>query len=65
MWILLAVVCTNPSATSCDVLPWVKENFLTEKQCAEVALRETPALATRFAWIVPRCIQVPGVGEPT
>lgn len=65
MWILLAVVCSNPSATSCSTLTWTKENFITEMQCAEVASRETPALAEQFAFVVPRCIQVPGVEEPT
>ena len=65
MWILVAVVCNGPLSTTCTTLTWSYENFITEKQCAEVAIRETPALAQNFAFIVPRCIKVPGVEEPT
>lgn len=61
MWILIAMVCTEPMATSCGFLTWQAENFITEMQCAEVALRETPALAEQFTYVVPKCIQVPGV----
>ena len=65
MWLLMAIVCTDPSATSCDTLTWTKENFITLKQCAEVALRETPALAEKYTFVVPKCLQVPMVEEPT
>ena len=65
MWILVAIVCSGPSANTCETLVYKRANFLNEKQCAEVALKETPALAKQFAWVVPRCIEVPGVGEAT
>ena len=65
MWILVAIVCQTPGAESCETLVWKKENFINEKQCAEVALKETPALASNYTFTVPRCIQVPGIDEPT
>jgi hypothetical protein len=65
MWILVAIVCQAMSTESCDIVVWPNENFINEKQCAEVALKETPALASRYAYTIPRCIQVPGIDEPT
>lgn len=64
MWILLAITCLTPEAASCGVTTWTKETFITEKQCAEVALKQAPALAEQFFWIYPLCLKVPGVEEP-
>ena len=61
MWILVATVCMNLEATSCETLVWIKEGFNTEKECAEAALANTPALTEvyQFAYVNPRCVFVP------
>lgn len=59
MWILLATVCLTPDVNSCSTLVWKKETFTTEKQCAETAIVQIPAL-NDYYFVNPRCVELPG-----
>lgn len=58
MWVLIATVCTTLQADSCFSLAWTKTGFNSEKECAEAAITNTPAL-TSFVYAAPRCVFIP------
>lgn len=61
MWILVATVCMNLDASSCDTLAWIKEGFISEEKCAEAAIANAPALSEVYGFqsVKTRCVFIP------
>lgn len=60
MWLLTATVCLSLDASSCSVLYFTEQTFTSEKACSIVGLEEFPKLTAQFAFVNPRCIEIPG-----
>ncbi len=64
MWLAVLLGCTNPSATSCDVLVRTGGLIPTEQACREEVSRMSKILAENGMYVRAQCYKI-GKGENT
>jgi hypothetical protein len=64
MWLAVLLGCTNPSATSCDVLVRTGGLIPTEQACREEVSRISKTLAENGMYVRAQCYKI-GKGEST
>ena len=62
MWLAVLLGCTNPSATSCDVLVRTGGLIPTEQACREEVSRMSKILAENGMYVRAQCYKI-GKGE--
>ncbi len=58
MWIAFMLLCTGPSALSCEVMAKTEATFPTEEACAQEALVVTRYFQQQGYLAVPQCIHI-------
>jgi len=58
MWIAFMLLCTGPSALSCEVMAKTEATFATEEACAQEALIVTRYFQEQGYLAVPQCINI-------
>ena len=58
MWIAFRLLCTGPSALSCEVMAKTEATFITEEACAKEALIVTRYFQEQGYLAVPQCINI-------
>ena len=58
MWIAFMLICTGPSALSCEVLAKTEATFPTEAACAQEALVVTRYFQEQGYLAVPECKKI-------
>ena len=58
MWIAFMLLCTGPSALTCEVLAKTAATFITEEACAQEALVVTRYFQQQGYLAVPQCINI-------
>ena len=58
MWIAFMLLCTGPSALTCEVMAKTEATFATEEACAQEALIVTRYFQEQGYLAVPQCIHI-------
>ena len=58
MWIAFMLLCTGPSALTCEVMAKTEATFATEEACAQEALIVTRYFQEQGYLAVPQCINI-------
>lgn len=58
MWIAFMLLCTGPSALTCEVMAKTEATFSTEEACAQEALVVTRYFQQQGYLAVPQCIHI-------
>ena len=58
MWIAFMLLCTGPSALTCEVMAKTEATFATEEACAQEALIVTRYFQQQGYLAVPQCIHI-------
>ena len=58
MWIAFMLLCTGPSALSCEVMAKTDATFSTEEACAEEALLVTRYFEEQGYLAIPDCKKI-------
>jgi hypothetical protein len=58
MWIAFMLLCTGPSASSCEILAKTRAPFTTEEACAEEALLVTRYFQEQGYLAIPQCEKI-------
>ena len=58
MWIAFMLLCTGPSALTCEVMAKTEATFATEEACAQEALLVTRYFQEQGYLAVPQCINI-------
>ena len=58
MWIAFMLLCTGPSALTCEVLAKTEATFITEEACAQEALVVTRYFQEQGYLAVPQYIHI-------
>ena len=58
MWIAFMLLCTGPSALSCEVMAKTEATFPTEEACAQEALVVTRYFQQQVYLAVAQCIHI-------
>ena len=58
MWIAFMLLCTGPSALSCEVMAKTEATFPAEEACAQEALVVTRYFQQQGYLAVPQCIHI-------
>ena len=58
MWIAFMLLCTGPSALTCEVMAKTEATFTTEEACAQEALVVTRYFQQQGYLAVPQCIHI-------
>ena len=58
MWIAFMLLCTGPSALTCEVMAKTETTFPTEEACAQEALVVTRYFQQQGYLAVPQCIHI-------
>ena len=58
MWIAIMLICTDPSAMSCQVLAKTDETFQSEEACQQVAVEGATDFLRRGVLAIPNCFKI-------
>ena len=58
MWIAFMLLCTGPSALTCEVLAKTEATFITEEECAQEALLVTRYFQEQGYLAIPQCEKI-------
>ena len=58
MWIAFMLLCTGPSALTCEVMAKTEATFATEEACAQEALLVTRYFQEQGYLAIPQCINI-------
>ena len=58
MWIAFMLLCTGPSALTCEVMAKTESTFPTEEACAQEALIVTRYFQEQGYLAIPECIHI-------
>jgi len=58
MWIAFMLLCTGPSALTCEVMAKTEATFATEKACAQEALIVTRYFQEQGYLAIPECKKI-------
>jgi hypothetical protein len=58
MWVAFMLLCTGPSALSCEVMAKTEAAFLTEEACAQEALVVTRYFQQQGYLAIPQCKKI-------
>ena len=58
MWIAFMLLCTGPSALSCEVMAKTEATFPTEEACAEEAIVVAKYFQSKGYLAVPECRKI-------
>ena len=58
MWVAFMLLCTGPSALSCEVMAKTEATFLTEEACAQEALVVTRYFQQQGYLAIPQCKKI-------
>ena len=58
MWIAFMLLCTGPSALTCEVLAKTEATFVTEEACAQEALLVTRYFEEQGYLAIPDCKKI-------
>ena len=58
MWIAFMLLCTGPSALTCEVMAKTEATFVTEEACAQEALLVARYFQKQGYLAIPQCINI-------
>ena len=58
MWIAFMLLCTGPSALTCEVMAKTEATFVTEEACAQEALLVARYFQEKGYLAIPQCINI-------
>ena len=58
MWIAFMLLCTGPSALTCEVMAKTEATFVTEEACAQEALLVARYFQSKGYLAIPECHQI-------
>ena len=58
MWIAFMLLCTGPSALTCEVMAKTEATFPTEEACAQEALIVTRYFQEQGYLAIPQCMKI-------
>jgi hypothetical protein len=63
MWIAFMLLCTGPSALTCEVMAKTESTFVTEEACAQEALVVSRYFQSQGYLAIPQCKKIElGIG---